>query len=80
MRYIRFHSFIHSFINLVLYCDLFDKMLMHVLSYGCEIWGFYPAKAIEQIHKDFCKSILKGKRSTMNEIMYGELGRIPLIV
>ena len=53
---------------------------MPVLSYDCEIWGFYPAKAIEQVHKDFCKSILKVKRSTMNEIMYGELGRIPLTV
>ena len=67
-------------INSVVYCDLFDKMVMPVLSYGCEIWGFYPAKAIEQVHKDFCKSILKVKRSTMNENMYGELERIPLIV
>ena len=67
-------------INSVVYCDLFDKMVMPVLSYCCEIWGFYPAKAIEQVHKDFCKGILKVKRSTMNEIMYGKLGRIPLIV
>ena len=70
------------FVNIisVVYSDLFDKMVMPVLSYGCEIWGFYPAKAMEQVHKDFCKSILKVKRSTINEIMYGELGRIPLIV
>ena len=67
-------------INSVVYCDLFDKMVMPVLSYGCEIWGLYPSKAIEQVHTDFCKSISKVKRSTMNEIMYGELGRIPLIV
>ena len=67
-------------INTVVYCDIFDKMVMPVLSYGCEIWGFYPAKAIEQVHKDFCKSILKVKRFTMNAIMYGELGRVPLIV
>ena len=25
-------------INSVVYCDLFDKMVMLVLSYGCEIW------------------------------------------
>ena len=55
-------------------------MVMPVLSYGCEIWGFHPAKAIEQEHKDFCKSIFKLKRTTMNEIMYCELGRVPLIV
>ena len=49
-------------INSAVYCDLFDKMVMPVLSYGCEIWGFYPAKAIKQVHKDFRKSILKVKR------------------
>ena len=52
-------------INSVAYCDLFDKMVMTVLSYGCEIWGFYPAKELDQVHKDFCKSILKVKWSTM---------------
>ena len=36
-------------INTVVYCDIF----------GCEIWGFHPAKPIKQVHKDFCKSILK---------------------
>ena len=39
-------------INSVVYCDLFNKMVMPVLLYGCEIWGFYPAKAIEQVHKE----------------------------
>ena len=46
-------------INTVVYCDIFDKVVMPVLSYGCEIWGFHPAKPIEHVHKDFCKSILK---------------------
>ena len=57
-------------INSVVYCDLFDKMVMPVLSYGCEIWGFYPAKAIEQIHKDFCKSILKVKQTRLTKVLY----------
>ena len=48
--------------------------------YGCEVWGFYPAKGIEQVHKDFCKNVLKVKRTTMNEMIYRELGRVPLIV
>ena len=29
--------------------------------------GISPAKAMEQVSKDFCKGILKVKRSTMNE-------------
>ena len=48
--------------------------------YGCEVWGFYPAKAIEQVYKDFCKTVLKVKKTTMNEMIYGELGRVPLMV
>ena len=35
--------------NKFVYFALFDKIVMHVLSYGCEIWRFYPAKAIEQL-------------------------------
>ena len=58
---------------------MFDKMVMPVLSYGCEIWGFYPAKAIEQV-QDFRKSKLKVKRPRISKIMYGQLGRVQLIV
>ena len=36
-----------------------------------------PYKAIEQIHEYFCKSVIKLKPYTTNEIMYGELGRVP---
>ena len=56
-------------------CDLFDKLVLPVLIYGCEVWVFYPAKAIEQAHNFFCKPVLKVKRTTMNEMIYGELGR-----
>ena len=61
-------------------CDLFDKLVLPVLMYGWEVWVFYLAKAIEQVHKDFCKTVLKVKRTTMNEMIYGELGRVPLMV
>ena len=49
-----------------------------VVKYGY----FYPAEAIDQVYKDFCKNIFKVKRSTVNEIIliYGELGRVQLIV
>ena len=61
-------------------CDLFDELLLSVLMYGGEVWGFYPAKAIEQVHKDFCKTAFTVKRTTMNKMIYGELGRVPLMV
>ena len=48
--------------------------------YDCEVWGFYPAKSIEQVHKDFYKIVVKVKRTNMNEMIYGELSRVPLMV
>ena len=64
-----FKSKIKQFLNIdPVKCDLFDQLVLPVLMYGCKVWGFYPAKAIEQVHKDFCKNVLKVKRTTMNDI------------
>ena len=56
--------------------DLFDKLITPILNYASEVWGFDHGKAIERVHLQFCKQILKVKRSTQNECVYGELGRI----
>lgn len=61
-------------------CFLFDKMILPVLSYGQEIWGFGDCEAIERVHLQFCKGILKLRRSTAGFFVYGELGRFPLAV
>ena len=58
--------------------DLFDKFIEPILSYGCEVWGFHPAKDIEKIHLRFCKNVLRVRRNTQDECVYGELGRMPL--
>ena len=50
-------------------CDLFDNLVLSLLMYGCEVWVFYPAKGIEQVHKHFCETVLKVKRNTMNEMI-----------
>ena len=57
---------------------LFDKLVTPVLTYGCEIWGFHAATAVERVHLKFLKWVLKVKRNTSNEIVYGELTRFPL--
>lgn len=59
---------------------LFDRLVGPVLFYACEVWGFHQAPAVERVHLKFCKWLLKVKRSTCNEMVYGELGRFPLIV
>ncbi len=60
--------------------DLFDKLIMPVLHYGSEVWGFTIANAIERVHLSFCKRLLGVKQSTQNDFVYGELGRTSLIV
>ena len=35
--------------------DLFDKLILPILNYGSEVWGFSQANAIERVHLQFCK-------------------------
>ena len=58
--------------------DLFDKLILPILNYGNQIWGFNPGKAIERVHLHFCKNILGVKKTTSTDFVYGELGRMPL--
>ena len=46
-------------------CELFDQLIMPILLYGCEIWGFQNLDQIERFHRKFLKS-LKLNRSTAN--------------
>ena len=52
-------------------CELFDKIIIPICEYGCEVWGFHKAPAIDRVHRQFCKRILH---------VYGELGIFPLAV
>ena len=58
--------------------ELFDTLVVPILLYGSEVWGFENCNIIENFHLQFCKQILKVKKSTPNCMVYGELGRIPL--
>ena len=59
---------------------LFDKMIVPILSYGCEIWCYEECLIIERLHLKFCKYILRVKQSTPSAMIYGELGRYPLVI
>ena len=41
-------------------CHLFYKLVTPILTYGCEIWGFYPSEYIEKVHRDFLRLLLHG--------------------
>ena len=59
-------------------CELFDRLIAPILMYGSEVWGFHSADAVERVHLNFCKKVLKIKKTTTSNIVYGELGRFPL--
>ena len=55
--------------------DLFDKIILPILNYGSEVWGFGMANSIERVHLQFFKKLLDVKKTTQNDFIYGELGR-----
>ena len=58
--------------------QLFDHIIVPIMLYGCEIWGYQNTKLIENLHNDFLRNILKLRKSTPHYMIYGELGRKPL--
>ena len=67
-------------LNITEKLKLFDSMVLPILNYGCEIWGFHPAPNIEAVHLKFLKQLLKVRYQTSSAMVYGELGRVPLII
>ena len=50
------------------------------MCYGAEVWGFSKIIQQERIHRQFCKKLLGVKRTTQNDFVCGELGRVTLQV
>ena len=46
-------------------------MVVPILLYGCEIWGYENIDIIENIHINFMRRILPAKRSTPTFMLYG---------
>ena len=59
-------------------CKLFESMVIPVILYGCEIWGFQYIKLLEIFYRKFLKKVLKLRPSTSNCMVYGEVGKLPL--
>lgn len=74
----KLNSYLYKFIDIspIHVLDLFDKLVLPVLNYGAEVWGFHKANNIERVHLQFCKRLLGVKKTTQNNFIYGELGRI----
>ena len=60
--------------------ELFDKTVLPIMLYGCEIWGFGNNNILETVFLKFCKYLLGLKSSTPNCMVYGEVGCYPISV
>ena len=60
--------------------NLFDRVVVPIMLYSCEVWGFSNSSTLENLHRKFCKMVLKLRSSTPNVMIYGETGRFPLEV
>ena len=58
--------------------DLFNKLIRQILCYGAQVWGFSNSVQQERVYLQFCKKLLGVKKSTKNDFVYGEFGRVSL--
>ena len=50
-------------------------MIVPILLYGLEMWGYETCELIESFHFKYCKRLLHLKASTPKDMVYGELDR-----
>ena len=39
-------------------CHVFDTLVVPIMEYSCEIWGWMESNELEQLHRKFCKYVL----------------------
>ena len=60
--------------------ELFEKTVVPILLYGCEVWGHLNIQCIEIFYRKFLKIVLKLGFSTPSCQVYGETGKFPLLI
>ena len=58
--------------------ELFNSLVLSILTYGCEVWGFENINLIEKLHLKYLKYSLSLKMSTPTCKALGETGRFPV--
>ena len=57
---------------------LFYTMVLPILSYGAEIWGFMEDSSLEAVELHYLKHILHVPLTESNIAVRGELGQLPI--
>ena len=60
-------------------CELFDRMVLPILLYGSEVWGYENISQIEVFHRKFLRTILHVNKCTPDCMVYGETGRCVIL-
>ena len=58
--------------------ELFDQLVVPIVTYGCEVWGYENIKCAEIFYTKFLKRLLHLNKSTANCMIYSEVGKHPL--
>ena len=61
-------------------CELFDKCVVPILTYGSEIWGPYYHSSIENVLLKFCKKQLGVGSKAPSPAVLGECGRHSILI
>ena len=57
--------------------QLFDQLVMPIMLYGCEVWGYSDINQVEILHRKFLKQILNIHTNTPSAMVHGETGTVP---
>ena len=60
-------------------CELFDKIVLPILLYGAEMWGYEYYESIDTVQNTFYRRILGVGLSTPNQGIMGEIGKYPVL-
>ena len=51
---------------------LFDSLILQILLYGCELWGYENIEQIEVFHRNVLRRMLELRKSAPKTMMYGK--------
>ena len=60
--------------------ELFHTLVVPIITYWSEMWGFLLCKNIELLHVNFLKMVLHDKPSTCSAMVYSETASFPIYV